>query len=100
MAANEQVCSGSFAETGRRHLPELARVDGRAFEVQHVVILGNQVEISSAASHSNELGDHLVWIRDGMEDVTAHREVEGAVCRVQFVNALMFEFQARREICE
>src|SRR5258708_3080486 len=98
ITTDEKVGASAFPETRGGLMAKIQRMDRGTLEVQHAVVFGNQVQISSPACNTSEFGNHLVRVRDGMKHVAAHGEIEAAVRRLEFVNTLMLESQERREI--
>jgi hypothetical protein len=97
VAPDEQVGPRGFAEARRRFVPEVAHVERRALEVQHPVVLGDQVQPPAWPGHARELGVHAVGVRDGVGDVAAHGEVERSVGQPQSEDAAVLERQPRRQ---
>src|ERR1035438_39101 len=99
MAAQEQVGARALSKARRGLMPKVARIEGRALEVQNAIVLGNQVQAPSRSRNANELANHAVRVGNGMKHMAANGEIEAAVRNSKFVNTLMLERQARREIC-
>src|SRR4029077_10449299 len=89
----------AFFEARGHLMPKVQRIKGRALEMQHAVVFGNQVQISSPACDAGKFGDHAVGVWNGMKHVAAHSEIEAAVGSFEFEDTLIFERQARRETC-
>src|SRR6266853_1808430 len=97
MAAHEQVGARALSEARGGLMPKVQRIERCPLEVQHAVVFGNEVQISSSARNTSELGDHAVRVRNGMKHVAAHGEIEAAVSGFEFENTLMLECQTRRQ---
>src|SRR5262249_36236779 len=97
VASDEEIRMGRSAEARRDLMPEVARVERAALEVQHPVVLGDDVQVATLPSYSHELGHDALRIRDRMDDMAAHREIEARIGRLQLVHALMLERNTRRK---
>ncbi len=95
IATDEQVRPGAIAEGSWNFMPKIAGINSGALEMQHAVIFGNDVQITSSASHSRQFANHAIRMRNGLQHMPAHSEVKRAVSELQLKNALMLEFQAR-----
>ena len=56
------------------------------------------MQVAAGTRHAREFGDDAIRLRDGVYDMAGHDEIEGPVRRAEFVNALMLEFEPRREL--
>ena len=98
VAPDEQIRPGRRPELRRYCVPEIARVEFAAtLEVQHPIILGEDVQVASGPRDANELADDPFGVGNGVKHVTANREVESAVGFLQIENALMREREPGRQ---
>src|SRR5579864_8213651 len=97
VASDEKVCVGAGRETRRDLVPEIPRIERGALKVKHAVILREQVQITAAARHPRQFGDHALRVWDGMNDVTADGQIEALILRIEFENALVLEPQTSAE---
>ena len=79
-------------------MPEIPRLERAALEVQHAVVLGNHVQVATSSRHARKLGEHAVGVRNRLNDVAAHGEVEAAVLGVEVVDALVLESEPWRKV--
>ncbi len=79
------------------YMPEIAGIERAALEVQHPVVLGNQMQVASRAGHAHQLGYHAIGMRNGVDYVTAHREIEAAIRGFELKDALVLESQTGRK---
>ena len=98
IAAHEEVGVGRFAEARRRLVPEGSRIERAILEVQHAVILWNEMQPPAGSGHAHQLRDHAAGERDRMQHVPAHGEVERAVGCREFIDALVLERQPGCEL--
>jgi hypothetical protein len=79
-------------------MPEIARIQRAALEMQHPVVLGNQMQVTSRAGNARQFGDHAIGVRNGVHYVTAYGEIKAAIRRFQLKDALVLEGQAGRQL--
>jgi hypothetical protein len=78
-------------------MPEFPRVELATLEVQHPVVLGNEVQISSRSRDPRQLSQHAVRMRNGVGYVAAHRQVKTIIGKSQLEDAPVLKLQSGRK---
>ena len=78
-------------------MPEVPGIERAALEVQHSVILRNEVQVSSTTRDPRQFGQHAVGVRNRMHDVAANRKVKTTVWKTEFEYTLPLKLQSVRD---
>ena len=78
-----EVRSGDLPEGAGPLLPEILGVELPGLELDHSVILGDQVEPPARARDARELAQDSARVGDRLQDVAADHQVEGAVGKAE-----------------
>src|SRR5207237_6116120 len=95
--AYEQIGLRRVAEALRRDVPKVARIERSALEMQYAVVFGDQMKVAAPPRNAHELGEHAIGMRNRVDDVPAHRQIETAVFDAELVHALALEREPRRK---
>ena len=96
-AADAHVGAGRAAEPPRALDPEVVGVEPPRFEIDHQVVLGDQVDPAAALCHARQLAYRAIGVGDGLQHVAAHDEIELRVGNAELEDAAVVEHDARSE---
>ena len=71
--------------------PEIVRIQLLRFEIDHEVVLGDEVQPPAGLRHAHQFGERAIDVRNRLEHVAADHEVEDRIGKAELEDAAVFE---------